>query len=143
MRGKKWTRQEKWLLLVPLLCLMLPLVMWSYRSDTLDRKLRALAGQGAVNCGVLHGNERERFETIAESIDACCTQANQRQKPFFARQNVLLDGVEGASGVVRTPDGRMLFVYCSRPSSPVFFGYVEPLKVPKPFHGNPPQWLLY
>ena len=85
------------------------------REDRLDRKLRAMAGPNAVDCGTLQGNEGDSFDAKANAMETCTDRAHDASKPFTMRQNTLLDGVEGAMGFVRTPGGHLYSVYWNAP----------------------------
>ncbi len=149
---RKLNKTERLLFVVPLVALFAPAVSY-FRGDGLDRKLRAMAGPYAVDCGVLNGDEENEFEAKAETMDFCADAAHNQGKPLYMRQNVLLDGVRGSLGYVRTPEGKLYSIYYNAPRWIPFYikGDLRPFKPSEPTKHHSGKvnlrktryWLLY
>jgi hypothetical protein len=75
------------------------------KNCVLDTEVRAQAGAGAVDCGlVLLGGDRS-------TTDDCVVKAFQDGKPFYARYERQGKDSHVALGVARASDGRIIFLH--------------------------------
>ena len=114
----KWKRRESLLFAAPLLLLVIPF----FSSDALDRKLRALAGPDAVNCGVVSESDAgPNYDIKGDAMDVCADAAYNSGRPFYMKQWVHMDGIKTTIGIVHTPEGKVLNIVYGVPRAVPFF----------------------
>jgi hypothetical protein len=92
----------------------------------MDWETRYLAGVHGVNCG------RVKIRGNASMATNCALQANAEAKPFRVIYNI--QGIDSrvAGGIVRTADGRLLFL--SDDGLSFLHQHVDVTPCPKPYH---------
>ena len=142
---RPWTRGEKLLLLVPGLFLILILPAFFLRGDGLDRKMRQMAGPGAVDCGTVDSTQAPITSAAMTKLDACAIVAYRAHRAFYGRLDEASYDFDASSGVVVTARGERFELYTENPGS-FFLGFLQYTKsrpIPKGFVGSPFRYLLY
>lgn len=118
---KRLNRREKWLIGAPLLGLMVPAAVF-LRGDGLDRKLRALAGPGAIDCGAVYGSETEKgYEAKGDQMEACADSAYDSGRPFYMREWIHMDGIKATIGTYGRPGKKTYHTTTMMPAGfPIF-----------------------